>query len=125
MSLGPWLTEEDLEKEARAFEAWMKKKDSIFFKQFAAERGYPAQKLSEYANRSKAFKLVFDRAKDWQEAKITSLALWKKLDSGMAKWVLNVHHDHVERAAKCESPSNADALKADALPPSKDLVNEK
>lgn len=86
-----------LRKEAKLFEEWMQKKDSIFFKQFAAERGYLAQRLSEFAEKSPEFALVYARAKDWQEAKITSLALWKKLEPGMSKWVLSVHHDRIEK----------------------------
>lgn len=92
MARPPKYTKEWIDQESVLFEAWMKKDDSIFFKQFAIERGYSPQRFTEFAKDSEMFAEVFARAKDWQEAKISTLALWKKLDPSISKWVLSVHH---------------------------------
>lgn len=105
-------TPEWIENEADEFEAWMKKKESVFFKQFAIEQGYSPQRLTEFAAKSPKFAEVFARAKEWQEAKISTLSLWKKLDPSMSKWVLSVHH-------KLHAPEDFKETK-----PSDDLVNE-
>lgn len=99
MSQEPWIyTPEQLKEEARLFKEWMDKPESIFFKQFAVERGYPAQRMSEFAEESPEFALVYHQAKEWQEAKIATKAFWGNgVNSKIAQLMLNVHHNWIEK----------------------------
>lgn len=48
-------TKEFIESEAEAFLAWMSKENSIWYKDFALERGYLPDQLSEWARINEKF----------------------------------------------------------------------
>ena len=121
MSRGPWLTDEDLKEEARLFLEWMDKPESIFYKQFAIDRGYSPQKLSEYAARCPEFKVALDIANEWQEAKLVTQSFWQKGSANIAKFVLSNKHGWKESQA----PAQATASFQECDGKSKDLVNDK
>lgn len=90
-------TQERILDEAKAFLEWMNLEDSVYFNSFAIERGYPPQKFSEFAEESIEFAEVLKYAKQWQEQKLVKNALLNKTNTGMTKFVLNVHHDWIEK----------------------------
>lgn len=81
-------TVEFIEKEADAFEEWMKLPKSIYFKRFSFDRGYSAQRLSEFAEQNERFSEVYSRAKEWQEIRLTEGGLTSEFNSGFCKFVM-------------------------------------
>ena len=120
-------TQEFMEKEAVAFAAWMKKKDSIYFKNFAVERGYHPEKLADFARESEKFNLVYRQAKPWQEGKLAKGGLTNKYNSGFCKFVMANTCGWRERTetkitGDSENPLKFILEKADGA--TKDLVDE-
>ncbi len=123
--LPPVYTQEWLIEEAENFREWMKKEDSIFFKSFCVERGYSPQRLTEFSEKCPEFSEVYKLAKDWQEQKIITTALWNKTNSGMAKFVLANHHGYVEKTQVSGDAANPlQFLLERSDGNSKELVNE-
>lgn len=87
-------TLEWMENEAKLFEEWMKKKDSVFIKQFAVERGYLSSYFADFAAESKVFDDVLKRAKEWQETRLLSLGLYNHINPYITKFVLVNHHNY-------------------------------
>jgi hypothetical protein len=48
-------TREFIENEAIAFDEWMKRPDSLYFKSFAIERGYHPNRVAEFAAQNQRF----------------------------------------------------------------------
>ena len=82
-------TSEFIEKEAEAFETWMKDSNNLYFKRFAIQRGYHPQRLSEFAQQNEKFSEAFDRAKAWQEAKLVEGGLMGVFNCGFTKFVMS------------------------------------
>jgi len=82
-------TIERIEKEAEAFEEWLKLPNSVYFRQFAISRGWPHRYLQVFSERSSRFRAVYEFAQDWQECRLVNGALFKKLDSSFTKLVLS------------------------------------
>lgn len=98
-------SEEWMKKEAKIFLDWMRKPESIYFKAFAFERGYSAQRLVEFAENCKEFSEAMKIANEWQEQKLVTCALWKKTDSAMTKIVLANKHGWREHLERKEDPA--------------------
>lgn len=81
-------TTEFIEREADAFEEWMNKPDSIYFKRFAINRGYSAQRLTEFAEANKRFSEVYTKAREWQEVRLAEGGLTSEFNSGFCKFVM-------------------------------------
>lgn len=81
-------TKEFIEGEASAFEEWMRRPDSIYFKRFAIDRGYHPQRLCEFAEQNKRFSEVYKKAQAWQEAKLVEGGLMSIYHAGFTKFVM-------------------------------------
>jgi hypothetical protein len=81
-------TKEFIEGEATAFEAWMNRPESIYFKGFALERGYHPQRLTEFAEKNERFSDVYRRAQAWQENKLVTGGLTNLFNAGFTKFVM-------------------------------------
>jgi hypothetical protein len=78
----------NIEEEAEAFEAWMKKEDSIWYKDFALERGYLPDQLSEWSKKNEKFARVYKKSQEWQQSKLVKGGLLSKYNSGFCKFVM-------------------------------------
>jgi len=81
-------TQEFIEKEADAFEEWLTKPSSVYFKEFAFERGYSYKRLTEFAQVNQKFLDTFQRAKDWQEQRLVKGGLNNTFNAGFTKFVM-------------------------------------
>jgi len=81
-------TDEFIEAEADALEAWMKKPESIYYKRFAFDRGYSQQRLNEFAESNKRFSETYARAREWQEIRIAEGCLQNELNAGFGKFFM-------------------------------------
>ena len=81
-------TAEFIEAEADAFEEWMKKPGSIYFKRFAIDRGYHPQRFGEFADRNEKFAEVYKQAQAWQEVRFVEGGLTSEFNSGFCKFVM-------------------------------------
>jgi hypothetical protein len=111
-----------IKEEAVEFLKWMKLEESIFFKTFAIERGYHPQRMSEFGKRDQDFAEVLDFAHAWQEQKVVTMALRRKLDSPMSKFVLANCHDWKEREKEVAPENQLEILLKEINGRSKDLV---
>ena len=81
-------TPEFIEKEAEAFEEWMKRPNSIWYEDFASERGYDPNLLSLWASENERFSGVYTRAQFWQKSLLIRGGLLNKFNSSITKLVL-------------------------------------
>lgn len=81
-------TKEFIEKEAAAFEEWMNRKDSIWYKDFALERGYLPDQLSEWAKVNEKFSRVYRKSQEWQQSKLVKGGLLNQFNAGFTKFVM-------------------------------------
>jgi len=81
-------TKEFIEKEADAFLKWMSKPDSIWYKDFALERGYDPDLLSIWAEENQRFSGVYKRSQAWQQSKLIKGGLLNDYNSSITKLVL-------------------------------------
>ena len=77
-----------IENEAIEFEKWMQQPGSLYFKEFAFERGYSPQRLSEFAESNKRFSEVYATAKQWQECRLVRGGLLNEFNAGFCKFVM-------------------------------------
>lgn len=78
-------TEEFLKKEAKNLIDWfMEVKDRVWLKDWAIERGYPADYVTRFSERSDEFCKALKRAKMIQEARIYKGALSGQFNTAMA-----------------------------------------
>jgi hypothetical protein len=101
------LTEEYIIQEGEAFKAFMGKADSVFIKQFSVQRGYCFQTITEMAKLSLYFADILNYAKEWQESKLISLALFNMINVGMAKFMLINHHGYRSEAMEAMQHNQA------------------
>ena len=81
-------TEAFIEKEADAFEAWMRLPDNIWYKDFALERGYLPDQLSEWAKINEKFSRVYKKSQEWQQSKLVKGGLLNQFNAGFTKFVM-------------------------------------
>jgi hypothetical protein len=81
-------TKQRIEEEAEAFLEWMARPDSIWYKDFALERGYPPEYLSIWAKSNKRFSQVYERAKEWQQSKLVKGGLLNQFNASFTKFVM-------------------------------------
>ena len=62
----------DYEKLADELIEWFKVEENIYLKNFAIQKGFPARKISEYANKNKYFEEKLALAKDIQESRLVN-----------------------------------------------------
>lgn len=87
-----WTEEKVLDIGKQLIE-WMKESVSNFwFEDFLIEHDLYDDFVSNMSERFPRFREYITRAKKIQESRITKIALMGDLDSGMARWVLSVHH---------------------------------
>ena len=86
-------TPEFIEKERVALDKWAGEKKTtlnvnFWLGDFAVERGYHRQRLSEFAEESKVFSDTLKKAKQIQENKLVKVALLNKFNPAMAIFAL-------------------------------------
>ena len=73
---------------------WMKESEGNFWlEDFLHENDLYVNFINSMSARFPRFKDYIARAKEIQESRITKFALLGNLDTGMARWVLSVHHN--------------------------------
>lgn len=120
---------EFIEKEAQAFEEWMKKKENIniFLEDFCLERGYSYQRITEWAKKNEHFSDTYERFQMRQKVALFKGGLSKQFSYPMCALILSHSHGIV---AKLEQKISGDAANPLAFllqqedGKSKDLVNE-
>jgi hypothetical protein len=85
-------TPEFIEKEAVAFEEWIKKKESVFYERFCFERGYSFQRLLEFVEVSERFADAYALFKTKQKFALYEGGLIKKFQYNMCALVLANSH---------------------------------
>lgn len=87
-------TEEKAVELAEKLIAWMKESESNFmFKDFLFEHDLYADLIADLSRKYPRFADYIARAKEIEAHRIQKYALANKLNSGMAQWVLAVHHN--------------------------------
>lgn len=81
-------TPEFIDAEADAFFEWMKHKTSLWYEDFALERGYDPDLLSMWAKENERFSGVYKRAKAWQKSLLVRGGLMNRFNAGIVKLVL-------------------------------------
>ncbi|MEI8329711.1 MAG: terminase small subunit [Chlamydiia bacterium] len=81
-------TVEFIEAEADAFEAWMQREDSLWYKDFALERGYLPDQLSEWAKINEKFSRTYRKSQEWQQSKLIKGGLLNQFNAGFTKFVM-------------------------------------
>lgn len=84
----PKYTTQFIESEADAFLEWMSKESSIWYKDFALERGYLPDLLSEWSKVNEKFSRVYKQSQVWQQSKLVKGGLLNKYNSGFTKFVM-------------------------------------
>lgn len=79
---------EFIEAEADAFEAWMQRENSLWYKDFALERGYLPDQLSEWAKTNEKFSRVYRKSQEWQQSKLIKGGLLNQFNAGFTKFVM-------------------------------------
>lgn len=100
-------TDEFLENLAKELIEWIEKNDNFWLGDFAFQRGFSRQRLSEFEKKNEVFADAYKRAKDMQESKLVRLGLSKKNNSSMAIFALkNVAgwRDKVELSGDADNP---------------------
>ncbi len=81
-------TPEFIEKEADAFLEWMQHPESMWYKDFALERGYDPDQLTIWAEQNEKFSGVYKRSQGWQQSKLIKGGLLNQYNSTITKLVL-------------------------------------
>jgi len=119
-------TKEFLDNEAEEFIKWMKLPRSIYFKEFALNRGYRPSRMVEFAEMNEKFSEALTYAREWQEMRLVKGGLTKDFDSSFTKFVM-AHTCGWKEEKNVNITSNGNPLPdwaKDAEGKSKDLVNE-
>jgi DNA-packaging protein gp3 len=82
-------TPDFIEKEADAFLEWMDRLESIWYKDFALERGYNPELLSIWAKENQKFSQVYERSQHWQQSKLIKGGLLNEYNAGFTKFVMS------------------------------------
>lgn len=81
-------TQEFIEKEADAFLEWMKDPQSLWYEDFALQRGYDPNLLSLWAKENEKFSGVYRKAQAWQKSKLVKGGLLNEYNAGFTKFVM-------------------------------------
>lgn len=81
-------TVEFIELEADAFDRWMQREDSLWYKDFALERGYLPDRLTEWAKVNEKFSRVYRKSQEWQQSKLVKGGLLNQFNAGFTKFVM-------------------------------------
>lgn len=81
-------TKDFIEAEADAFLDWMQKDSSLWYKDFALERGYLPDQLSEWAKVNKKFSRAYKQSQAWQQSKLVKGGLLNQYNAGFTKFVM-------------------------------------
>lgn len=114
-----------IEVEAEAFEAWMRREDSLWYKDFALERGYLPDQLSEWAKINEKFSRVYKKSQEWQLSKLVKGGLIGKFNGSFTKFVLGNTAGWTDKSQIMGDTANPLAFvlqKIDGL--SKDLISD-
>lgn len=120
----PRFSKEQIEQEADYFFEWLQDPKNIFFKHFASTRGYASQFLSEFAERNERFAEVFEYAKSIQESRVMTYGLFKKLDSGLVKFLMINRHGYNKDQIVTSEDNEMGSTLTDIDGNSKDIVND-
>lgn len=82
-------TTEFIEAEADAFLEWSSRKDSLWFEDFAIQRGYDPNLFSLWEKENEKFSGAYKRAKARQKSLLIKGGLFNKLNPNIVKFVLN------------------------------------
>lgn len=120
-------TEEFINIEADTLEEWIKIKDNLFLEDFAYERGYDAQRLTEWPKVNKRFAVATERFKQKQKTALLKGSLKKQYHFPAASLILGHYHGIYAKTEQKVSGSSDDLIQATlkkADGNSKELVNE-
>ena len=81
-------TKEFIEKEADAFLEWMSRPTSLWYKDFALERGYDPNLLALWAKENERFSGVYSRSQSWQQSKLVNGGLMGTYNAHFTKFVM-------------------------------------
>lgn len=121
-------TKEFIENQAEAFEAWMKEKNSLWYEDFAMERGFDPNLLSLWASENEKFSGVYKRAQFWQKSLLIRGGLLNKFNASITKLVLantTGWSDRVESKLSGDAVNPLAFILQDVDGKSKELVVEK
>lgn len=119
--------DEAIEREADALEEWIIKPASPWFEDFALQRGYAPQRMSEFVKLNARFAEVYERAKAAQLSILVKGGITAKFNPSFTKFVMaNVFGWYDKQESKisgdAENPLNFLLKQADGQ--SKDLVKD-
>ena len=77
-----------IENEAHAFEEWMRRPESLWYKDFALERGYDPDLLSIWAKENEKFSGVYKCSQNWQQSKLVNGGLRGEYNASFTKFVM-------------------------------------
>jgi hypothetical protein len=81
-------TTQFIEKEAEAFLEWMERPTSLWYKDFALERGYDPNLFTIWAKENKKFSGVYQRSQSWQQSKLVNGGLIGTYNAPFTKFVM-------------------------------------
>lgn len=100
-------TKEFIENEATAFLEWMSRADSMWYKDFALERGYLPENLTAWAKINDKFSYVYKHSQAWQQSKLVKGGLGGSYNPSFTKFVMSNTCDWRERQ---ETKLSGDAI---------------
>lgn len=77
-----------IEKEAVELEKWIEKPNSVWFEDFANQRGYSPDYLSMWAKQSQRFSGAYERARALQKSILVRGGLTNKFNANFTKFVM-------------------------------------
>jgi hypothetical protein len=86
-----------IENEAKLLDEWIQKPQNIWYYEFAIQRGYPRQQLTEFSEKSKVFSDSMALAKEAQEIKLLNGGLRNEYNASIVKFSLANHHGYREK----------------------------
>lgn len=81
-------TKQFIKHETKAFEEWMNRPDSLWYKDFALERGYNPDLLSLWAKENEKFSGAYERSQHWQQSKLINEGLYGTYNAPFTKFVM-------------------------------------
>jgi hypothetical protein len=106
----PTWTSSIIEREAEEFLKWLKLPSSLYFEEFAVERGYPAKYLSEFSQKNEKFREALEYAHSWQKCKLLRGSLLKKLDGSTARLLLSGYGVREEQVIEHKGNMNVQVI---------------
>jgi len=120
-------TEEFINNEADELDEWIKIKDNLFIEDFASERGYSEDRISEFVKVNDRFSRSISKFKQKQKTALLKGSLKKQYHFPAASLILGHYHGIYAKTEQKVSGSSDDLIhsvlkKADG--DSKELVDE-